>query len=106
MMSLSLSLDSASAGRIQKGWTRSFQPLPSITDMAVCACDAPSVRAASIMNGPCSTQWPPPEGAKKLMTKELTKPQSGSVAAVEMFTNTWAMDSTSPEPCMIAMMPA
>ena len=106
MMSLSLSLDSAKAGKIQKGCTRSFQPLPSMTDMAVCACDAPSVVAASIMKGPCSTQWPPPEGAKKLMTKELIRPHSGRVSALEMLTKTWAIDSTRPEPCMMAMMPA
>src|SRR3954453_12971523 len=106
MMSLSLSLDSASAGRIQNGWTRSFQALPSITDMAVCGTEAPSVFAASIMNGPWTTQWPPPEGAKKLITNELTKPQNGRVSGVEMLVNTPAMVTTRPEAAMMAMIPA
>src|SRR3954471_17287362 len=106
MMSLSLSLDRASAGRIQNGWTRQFQALPSITDMEVWAVEAPRALAASIMNGPWTTQWPPPEGAKKLITNELTRPQNGRVSGVEMLVNSPAMVTTRPEAAMMAMIPA
>src|SRR4051794_36325056 len=105
-MSLSLSLERASAGRIQKGWTRSFQALPSMTDMEVWAVEAPMAFAASIMKGPWITQWPPPDGAKKLITKELINPQKGRVSGVEMLVKTPEMVTTRPEPAMMAMMPA
>ncbi|MNT98470.1 hypothetical protein D3C72_2410610 [compost metagenome] len=62
--------------------------------------------AASTMNGPWIIQWPPPDGAKKLITNELSSPQNGSVCGVAISTNTREMVSTSPEPAMIAMMPA
>src|SRR5437868_6361968 len=106
MMSLSLSRESAKAGRIQNGCTRSFQALPSMTDMEVWAMEAPIAFAASIMNGPWITQCPPPDGAKKLMVKELTSPQNGNVVGVAMSMNTCAIVLTRPDEAMIAMMPA
>ena len=106
MMSLSLSLDRASAGRIQNGWTRSFQALPSMTDMAVWAVEAPMAFAASIMKGPWIIQWPPPDGAKKLIRNELIRPQNGRDSGVEMLVKTPEMVTTKPEAAMMAIMPA
>ena len=99
-------MDNASAGRIQKGCTRSFQALPSITAMVVWFSALPISLAASIMNGPWITQWPPAEGAKKLMTKELIRPQKGSVSGVATSTKIFEMVVTRPEAAMMAMMPA
>ncbi|KAG1165672.1 hypothetical protein G6F35_018645 [Rhizopus arrhizus] len=62
--------------------------------------------AASIMNGPWMPQWPPADGAKKLMKNELIRPQNGRVAGVAKSTNTCEIDVTRPEAAMMAMMPA
>src|ERR1700744_116711 len=106
MMSFSFSFDNASAGRIQNGWIKSFHELPSMTAVAVWPPDAPLALAASIMNGPWITQWPPPDGAKKLMKNELIKPQNGKVCGVAILTKTSENVLTRPDDAMIAMMPA
>src|SRR5690606_40568222 len=77
-----------------------------MTDIEVWLIELPISLAASIMNGPWMTQWPPPEGAKKLMKNELMRPQNGRVPGVATSTNTCEMVFTSPEPAMMARMPA
>ena len=46
------------------------------------------------------------DGAKKLMTKELIRPQKGSVSGVATSTKIFEMVVTRPEAAMMAMMPA
>ena len=77
-----------------------------MTAMVVWFSALPISLAASIMNGPWMTQWPPAEGAKKLMTNELIRPQNGSDSGVATSTNTCEIVVTRPEAAMMAMMPA
>ena len=105
-MSLNFRPEIAKVGSSQKGCTKSFQALPNITAIEVLPTSAPSILAASIMKGPWIVQWPPADGAKKLIKNELTNPQNGSVWVVEISTNHFAIVVTKSEPPIIPMMPA
>ena len=57
------------------------------------------------MNGPCTAQWPPPEGTNRLMMFDDTKLQNGSVSCVENATKASEITAASPVPVIIPMMP-
>jgi short-chain fatty acids transporter len=56
--------------------------------------------------GACTAHWPPPEGTKKLTMPALMKVQNGSDCAEAKETKSSEMVTASPEPTMIAMIPA
>ena len=73
--------------------------------MAARPCGTCRTAAAGTMNGPCTAQWPPPLGTNRLMMMDETKPQNGSVCALETRTNRVAITPARPVVVMMPMMP-
>src|SRR6266581_590651 len=104
MMSLMPSPAIASTGSAQKGWIMFAVCSPIAVAMAVSAGSTRRFTAAGTMKGPCTAQWPPPDGTNRLMMFEEMKDQNGSVRCVENATKASAMTAARPVPVIMHIM--
>src|SRR5580658_183623 len=105
MMSLMPSRAMARIGNAQNGCTMLAVCSPIAVAIAVMAGLTCNFTAAGTMNGPCTAQWPPPEGTNRLMMLEAMNDQNGSVLVLEKATKLAAMIAASPVPVMMPMIP-
>ncbi len=81
----------ASSGSVQNGWIMLVQASPHATPMAVFAMSAFNPSAASIIIGPCTPYWPPPDGTNMFTSPPPMNAQKGSVSADEILKKEFAI---------------